>query len=128
MSKLLILATDESPQILFDKSRGILDISGKSLPEDINDFYTPLEEAVKEYAKNPLQETFINFDLMYLNSSSTKRILEIITHFEPLQLEGKKVVFNWYYNQFDDDMRDEGEEFARLTDLPINIICKSVSM
>ncbi|MDD2279430.1 MAG: DUF1987 domain-containing protein [Bacteroidales bacterium] len=125
MAKLLILATDESPQIMFDPSRGILDISGKSLPEDIHDFYSPLEQAVVEYIDNPQPETKISFDLVYLNSASTKRILEIISHFEKLHNLGDKVVFNWYYNQFDDDMRDEGEEFSRLTDLSIKIIEKS---
>jgi hypothetical protein len=125
MSRLLILATDESPQILFDPGRGMLDISGKSLPEDINEFYDPLEQAVLKYAKSPQPVTTINFDLMYLNSSSTKRVLSIITHFEEIHKKGFKVLFNWYYNEFDEDMRDEGEEFGRLTDLPVNIIVKS---
>lgn len=124
MTKLLILATDESPQIMFDPSRGILDIFGKSLPENISDFYSPLEQAVVEYIDDPQPETTISFDLVYLNSASTKRILEIICHFEKLYNSGGKVVFNWYYDQFDEDMRDEGEEFARLTDLPVKIIKK----
>jgi hypothetical protein len=125
MNRLLILATDESPQILFDPGRGMLDISGKSLPEDINEFYDPLEQAVLKYVKSPQPVTTINFDLMYLNSSSTKRILSIITYFEEIHNKGFKVLFNWYYNEFDEDMRDEGEEFGRLTDLPVNIIVKS---
>jgi hypothetical protein len=125
MSNLLILATDESPQILFDLGRGMLDISGKSLPEDINLFYTPLEDAVIEYIKNPQTNTTINFDLIYLNSSSTKRILEIITYFELIFKQGFKVSINWFYGQYDDDMREEGEGFAVLTELPVNIISKS---
>ncbi len=125
MNKLLILATDESPQILFDPGRGMLDISGKSLPEDINEFYEPLEEAVIEYIKNPQPITTVNFDLLYLNSASTKRILEIITHLEKIFHSGYKVNLNWYYGQYDDDMRDEGEGFAMLTELPVNIIIKS---
>lgn len=124
MAKLLILATDESPQIMFDPSRGILDIFGKSLPENISDFYSPLEQAVVEYIDDPQPETTISFDLVYLNSASTKRILEIICHFEKLYNSGGKVIFNWYYDQFDEDMRDEGEEFARLTDLSVKIIKK----
>lgn len=126
MNKLLILATDESPQIVFDPARGMLDISGKSLPEDINDFYTPLEDAVIEYVKNPQSQTTINFDLMYLNSASTKRILEIVSHFEKIYHAGSKVNMNWYYGQYDDDMREEGEGFAMLTDIPVNILVKSV--
>jgi hypothetical protein len=125
MSRLLILATDESPQIIFDPSRGMLDISGKSLPENINEFYDPLEQAVVKYTQSPQPITAINFDLMYLNSSSTKRILTIIKYFEDLHAKGFKVVFNWYHSEFDEDMKDEGEAFARLTELPLNIIAKS---
>ena len=124
MSKLLILATDESPQIHFDPSRGILDISGKSLPEDIEQFYKPLEESVIEYAKNPQKVTIINFDMLYLNSSSTKKVLEIITHFEQLHRDGLKVDINWYFTEFDDDMKEEGKEFARLTEIPVKLIPK----
>lgn len=127
MDKLLIMATDESPQVLFDPGRGILDLAGKSLPEDINEFYTPLEDAVKNYMKMPQNETIINFDLVYLNSSSTKRILEIITYFESIHKKGYKVTLNWYYNQYDEDMMEEGEEFARLTEVPVNIIEKRSS-
>lgn len=125
MNKLLILASDETPQILFDPSRGILDISGRSLPEDITEFYTPLEDAVKVYIGKPQPVTTINFDLTYLNSASTKRVLEIITLFEAIYRKGSKIVFNWYHDEFDEDMREEGEEFARLTEIPIKIISKS---
>lgn len=124
MSKLLILATDESPQIHFDPSRGILDISGKSLPEDIEQFYSPLEESVKNYVKKPQQTTTINFDMLYLNSSSTKKVLEIVTLFEDMHRNGLKVNINWYYEEFDEDMKDEGEEFARLTEIPVVLISK----
>ena len=124
MDKLLIMATDESPQILFDPGRGILDISGKSLPEDIEEFYKPLESSVMEYVKNPQKETTINFDLVYLNSSSTKKILEIISNFERLPQDGFQVELNWYYSQYDEEMKEEGEEFGRLTDISVNIIEK----
>ncbi|MFP4555814.1 MAG: DUF1987 domain-containing protein [Bacteroidales bacterium] len=127
MEKLLIMATDESPQVLFDPGKGLLDLSGKSLPEDIHEFYSPLEDAVKKYMKAPQEKTIINFDLMYLNSSSTKRILEIITCFETIHKKGYNVILNWYYNQYDEDMMEEGEEFARLTELPVNIIEKKSS-
>lgn len=124
MSKLLILATDESPQIHFDPSRGILDISGKSLPEDIEQFYKPLEELVKHYVTKPQKVTIVNFDMQYLNSASTKKVLEIVTHLEPLYRNGLEVSINWYFDEYDEDMKEEGDEFARLTDIPLTLIPK----
>ena len=125
MKKLMILATDESPQIHFDPTRGILDISGKSLPEDIEEFYKPLEESVRAYIKYPQPKTTINFDMIYLNSSSTKKVLEIVTLFEDVFRKGYTVVLNWYHDAFDDDMMEEGYEFARLTEIPVTIISKT---
>ncbi len=124
MAKLVILATDESPQILFDPAKGTLEVSGKSLPEDTIVFYGPLEQAAIEYVENPQPVTTIDFDLVYVNSSSTKRILSIISHFEKLQEMGLTVIFNWHYDEFDENMKDEGEEFGRLSDLKINLIKK----
>ncbi|MDX9770905.1 MAG: DUF1987 domain-containing protein [Tenuifilaceae bacterium] len=124
MSKLLILATDESPQIHFDPSRGIMDISGKSLPEDIDQFYKPLEELVKHYVTKPQKVTTVNFDMQYLNSASTKKVLEIVTHLEALSKNGLEVKINWYFDEYDEDMKEEGDEFARLTDIPLTLIPK----
>jgi hypothetical protein len=124
MEKIMVLATDESPQIQFDPKRGLLEITGKSLPEDINEFYTPLENAVKQYITKPQEVTTINFDLVYLNSSSTKKILSIITLFEDIYNKGHSVTLNWYYDQYDEDMMEEGEEFARLTEIPVKLIEK----
>lgn len=121
----MILATDESPQVHFDPTRGILDISGKSLPEDIEQFYKPLEDSVRQYIKKPQPSTNINFDMLYLNSSSTKKVLEIVTLFEEIYRKGYKIRLNWYHEEFDEDMMEEGQEFARLTEIPVTLISKS---
>lgn len=119
MSKLLVLSTDDSPQIMFDPELGILELSGKSLPEDSKAFYEPLEQSVIQYAQMPLPHTVINFNFSYLNSASTKQIHRIISHFEKIQNSGKKVTLNWFYDEFDENMRDEGEEFSFLTKLTV---------
>jgi len=120
MEKLLIEEREDSPSILFDKTIGFIEIKGKSLPEDAIVFYSSLEEAVKQYVNNPKQKTTLNFKLEYLNSSSAKKILEIITLLEPLPQKGFLVDINWYYKDEDEDMLEEGQEFARMTDLPVN--------
>ncbi len=119
MRKLLVLSTDDSPQIMFDPELGILELSGKSLPEDSKAFYEPLEQSVIQYTQMPLPHTVINFNFSYLNSASTKQILRIISHFEKIQNGGKKVTLNWFYDEFDENMRDEGEEFSFLTKLTV---------
>ena len=125
--KLFLMATDESPQVHFDPQRGIIDIAGKSLPEDVEKFYAPLLNLAKEYVQHPQLETTINFDMTYLNSSSTKKVLEIVTLFEPINKGDYKIKINWYYDEYDEDMEEEGKDFARLTHLPLTLIVKKQS-
>ena len=122
MELLEITATDESPEIRFDLNKGLLEINGKSLPEDVKAFYQPLERAVNTYISNPLPVTNIMFKLSYINSASTKKILEILSHFENFAKKGFKVNLFWYYKENDEDMKEEGEEFSRLTDLTLNMV------
>ncbi len=122
MEKYFADATEDSPSILFDGEKGLIEITGKSLPENAITCYTPLNMMVKEYTQSPKQLTTLNFRLVYLNSSSAKKILEIISLLEDLPSQGYQVNLNWYYNADDDDMHEEGEEFKRMTDLPITLV------
>lgn len=122
MTRLEILATDESPKVIFDPERGILEIAGKSLPEDTKEFYNPIITMAQSYIKNPKPHTIINLSLVYLNSSSTKKVLELVTYFEEIEKKGFTVELNWFYQEHDEDMLEEGEEFERLTDLKVKFI------
>jgi len=122
MEKLFTLANEDSPSILFDGDIGLIEIKGKSLPEDAIVCYQPLQLLVKEYIKSPQQNTTLIFQLEYLNSSSTKKILEIIALLEELPSQGYQVEIKWIFKADDDDMQEEGEEFMRMTDLPISLL------
>jgi hypothetical protein len=123
MDKMHIYPTDESPEIIFDPTAGTIELKGKSLPEDIKSFYNPLENAIINYLKNPKEKTVINMRFDYLNSASTKRLLEIITRLEQSFKNGLKVDINWYYKEHDEEMQEEGEEFGRLTYIPVKLFC-----
>jgi len=121
MTKLVIEASEDSPAINFDGEKGLLEIAGKSLPEDAIGYYAHLEKLVMEYVQSPQKNTTVNFNLEYLNSSSAKKILEIVTLLESLPAKGYKVVINWFYKSEDYDMLEEGEEFRRMTDLTVSL-------
>lgn len=121
MNNLIINATEESPYIEIDLSKGLFQISGKSLPENSSEFYAPLENMVKEYVKDPKSKTIINLKLEYLNSSSQKKMLELISLFEGLPERGFDVDLNWIYPEDDEDMLEEGREFAKMITLTMNI-------
>lgn len=112
----------DSPMVLADGLSGYFEVNGKSLPEDAVEFYRPLEKYVQEYVKSPQQKTTINLKLEYLNTSSSKKLIDIIGYFESLPSQGYEVVLNWYHRDEDQDMIDEGVEFAHMTSLKVNFI------
>jgi hypothetical protein len=122
MNNFTIKQGEDLPGVLINFDQGIIELVGKSLPEDSLTFYNPIEAAVKDYISNPQPTTTINLRLEYLNSSSQKRILEILSLFEAIVERGLQVEINWYFNQDDEDILEEGKDLAKTLTLPINFI------
>ena len=97
-------------------------ISGKSLPEDVKEFYYPIIDWVAEYAKVPNQETNLKVKMDYFNTASSKMILEILEKFKEILDKGFSVVVDWYYQDDDEDMQDAGEDYAEIVEVPFNFI------
>ncbi len=108
--------------VYFDKYTGRFEIKGVSLPANIFEFYHPLINWMENYCKNPNNETQLELKFDYLNSSSTKMILNLISSLEVISRDGGKVTVTWYYDSGDIEMKEMGEEFASNCNLPFNII------
>ncbi len=104
MDDLFIDDTPSTPEIKFEKS-GSLSIRGKSLPEDPRRFYNPLFKWVEELSSDHVD---IKVQLEYINTSSTKRIIELIKKIDN-NSKIKKVNMSWYYEIDDPDMLEFGE-------------------
>lgn len=103
MNSLVIQKTDSTPEISF-LHKGELKIIGRSLPEDVHKFYDPLIDWVK---KLDAENVKVDLKLEYLNTSSTKKVLNLL-----IALDDNKsineITVNWYY-EFDDlEMEDLG--------------------
>jgi len=122
MEELIIEGTEDSPQITLDLNANILEISGRSLPEDVNTFYESTLSWLEEYSKNPLPSTTFNFKLTYFNTASSKVILDILTQFEDMIEEGHQVLVRWYFPDEDEDMQEAGEEYADMVDVPFEMV------
>ena len=105
--------TEDTPKIILDKENGILEISGRSLPEDSAEFYQPILDWIEEYAKDPDPSSNFVFKLEYFNTASSKLILDVLSALE--DIPGMSVT--WYFHEDDEDMEEAGEEFSELVDL-----------
>lgn len=122
MENLYIKGTFKTPTLSFNFEKGELDISGRSLPEHSIEFYKEAMQWLDKYIENPKPETVVNVQLEYFNTSFSKVILDIFKKIELLHSKGNKVTVNWYYEEDDTDMQEQGETFAEIIKVPIKHI------
>ena len=125
MKNLNIMPTDESPKVHFDNESGTFELIGKSLPEDVSTFYEPVLEWLEKYKKQPAVETTFIMKLTYFNTASSKLLLDILMILEEIHEKGNKVLVKWYYPDYDEDMKDAGEEYNDMVEVPFEHIVYS---
>tara|TARA_B100000809_G_scaffold218418_1_gene225013 strand:- start:162 stop:539 length:378 start_codon:yes stop_codon:yes gene_type:complete len=124
MEPLKIHKTSHHPEINFDAETGLLQISGRSLPEQVLTLYKPILKWVDEYTMSQHEETIFTINLDYINSSSSKYLLEILKKLNDYFKKGNKVFVKWYFDAFDEDAEESGEEYEELLDLNFELIQK----
>ncbi len=122
MDKLIIKAKEDTPEIILDQENAVFSIIGRSLPEDIIQFYTPVYEWLESYVDDPLEETVFVAKIDYFNSASQRAINEIFTIASKIKLKGKSVKVQWHYNDDDLEMKETGEEYEDITELEFEYV------
>jgi hypothetical protein len=122
MNPIIIKVADDTPEIRLDPANGIFEMKGRSLPEDVVKFYTPILEWLDEYAKSPIEHTVFDFKLTYFNTASSKIILDILLKLGEIHDAGKKITIKWHYPSDDEDMEEAGIEYAEIVDIPIEMV------
>ena len=128
MEKLYIEPTKYTPEIILDPDNGIIEIKGKSYPENTFEFYEPVMQWLKEYFKNPKEPTVVNMEIIYFNSSSSKWFFDFFDFLEEQVQNGHKVIINWIYDEENDIAEEAGEDFKEdFENLEINLVKKEGS-
>lgn len=122
MEVINIKGTEDTPSVLLDKDKGIFEIAGRSLPEDVSMFYEPILNWIDEYAQAPNAETVVTFKLEYFNTASSKVLLDVLLKYEEIMDNGNKVVVNWNYREDEEDMLEAGEEYADIVSIPFEYV------
>lgn len=113
MDRILLPATDRSPQVDFDFTTGHLQLRGESYPEDAAAFFGPLLQALRSYLADP-SGADITFEvgLVYFNSSSAKALMNLFMPLEDAAAEGRSVTVRWHFTDGDETIEEAGEDFA----------------
>ncbi|MDZ4823312.1 MAG: DUF1987 domain-containing protein [Flavobacteriales bacterium] len=119
MTDLEIQGTNKTPTVRFIAASGLLELKGRSIPENSLDFYKNLITWTEDYAKKPKSETTVHIQLEYFNTSSSKCILDL---FKKLEVAKSKVEIHWFYEQDDEDMLEAGEDYEAIINIPFRMI------
>ncbi|HBI82054.1 MAG TPA: nuclear pore complex subunit [Bacteroidales bacterium] len=122
MELLNIDGTPKTPTVILNPNTGVIEIKGRSIPENSIEFYRPVVEWLDEYVKNPQPNTVVNVQLEYFNTSSSKCILDVFKKLEVLRKNQKDVIINWYYEEDDEDMLEAGEDYESIIKVPFKMI------
>jgi len=122
MEPIIIEGTKKTPDISFNAETGILEIEGRSIPENSIEFYKPMVDWLDDYAKSPNDKTVVNIKLEYFNTSSSKCILDVFKKLEDIYKAKKDVVINWHYEEDDEDMLEAGEDYQSILKIPFKMI------
>lgn len=116
-----IKPTENSPGILLDKAKGLIQFEGRSFPENSVAFFRPVLDWMNRYCQNPAASTSCNFKLEYFNSSSQKFIVDVLKMLAELGSNGHSIAVNWYYKPGDDDIKEVGEEFKNMLKIKFEV-------
>ncbi|MGB4292656.1 MAG: DUF1987 domain-containing protein [Bacteroidales bacterium] len=121
MGELRIEKGKNTPEIILDPD-GVIQITGRSIHENVEEFYQPVEEWINEYIKNPAEITVVNMHMEYFNSASARVFIKLFQKIIYVTVKDKKYIFNWYYDEGDEDILERGEYFSAVLSVPFNFI------
>jgi len=118
MENLEINPTSTTPHVILDAENGRLTISGRSIPEDPDVFFSRIFNWVDQYYGETSRETEIEFNLEYVNSGSSKYILELLREIQRLSNDSKSTRVVWCFEKDDESIEELGAHYNNTVDLP----------
>lgn len=122
MNNIHIDGTSKTPTVVFNRETGVLEIKGRSIPENSIEFYKPLIDWIDNYCLTPSEQTEVKIHLEYFNTSSSKCILDVFKKLENIKKAGKNINVKWYFESDDEDMLEAGEDYEAIIDLEFEMV------
>src|ERR1043165_5897686 len=120
MEKLVIKETKQSPLVSLDPS-GKFELKGSSFLDNAHEFYTPLIQWAKAFAKHP-KPVHVTFELNYINTSSQRMLFDFLKELNTMHKAGHKVQIDWLFEEMDYDLRDVGEDLLSFMEFEYKVI------
>ena len=121
MEKLVIQeALKNCPGIIYYFDNNILEISGRSIPENPELIFRRLDEWITAHFEKNNSLT-VNILLEYINSGSSKYLYEILKRLTAFGRTGKLIKMKWRYEEDDEAMLELGEHYRDTAGIPLEL-------
>lgn len=124
MESIDIHQTSSTPRISFDATAKTLTVAGESYPENSFTFYAPVLAWLKQYLQQQ-DELTLDINVSYMNSSSTKCMLDMLDMLEEAYARSLKVAIVWRYDLENPRSFELAEEFCEEVTFPFEIVAIS---
>jgi hypothetical protein len=116
-----IVLTNNALEISLNQS-GVIGIKGRAMDGILADFFKPVEKWIDSYSCNPADLTSIDFRLEYSNRSNSLIFIYLLKKIVKIKQLSKRLVINWYYEEGDEDIFEQGEYISTIVNVPFNFI------
>jgi len=118
----VIKETLHTPLVNVFNDDNLIVVSGTSRLEDPSIFYQELADLYEEYIRAFKNKITLDFNLNYINTSSSKWLFHILKNLQVKYADEKNIIINWYYEEDDEVILEAGEVFESLLHVPFNLI------
>jgi hypothetical protein len=124
LTRTIIGHTASTPKVVLDPE-GVIMIKGRSMNKNAAEFFKQIEEWIDIYVSDPADLTTVDICLEYFNGVNSIIFISLLKKITNIKLKDKLVVINWYYEEDDDDILDQGENISSVLNIPVNFIMLS---
>src|ERR1700752_1741091 len=119
---LFIKQTKETPRVLLDANRNIIDIKGRAISSSDNKIFDNIQLWISNNSDYLKRGVDINVAFEYFNTWSSKAILDLFKAFEGYAKNTGSVKVNWIHEGNDPDLKEAGEDYQAIVNVPFNLV------
>lgn len=120
----ILLSKKELPEIILNPE-GTIIIKGRWMNGNMVSFGKPIIDWVDAYVCDPAETTCIDIHCEYFSGVSSAILMSFLRKFYFVKLKEKELMINWYYEDGDEDILEQGEYISTTLEIPFNFIMTS---
>jgi hypothetical protein len=125
MNDLHIPQTPSTPMVRTDHAQGRVSMAGDSYPENPFEFFQPIIDWIGTFLTTQTRPLDLDLELIYLNTSSIRAMMDIFDHMEEAHQAGRPVSVHWSYNPENERVGELADEFKEDCTFPFTIAPRS---